>query len=141
MSLLPGRGVDLRLLLPGSHNDHPIVTVLQRCLYPHLDRNGTTVYEYQPSMMHAKTMLVDDRLVVVGSINLDYLSMEWLEEGSLVADDERFAAELERRWHVDLGRSRQRTGGRAPRAAPAAGPRAAPRAAPGVAGQPQQAPR
>jgi cardiolipin synthase len=135
MSLLPGRGVDLRLLLPGSYNDHPIVTVLQRRLYPHLDRNGTTVYEYQPSMMHAKTMLVDDRLVVVGSINLDYLSMEWLEEGSLVADDERFAGELERRWHVDLGRSRQRTGARAPRAGPAAGRRAPPRPASGVAEQ------
>ena len=61
-------------------------------------------------MMHAKTMLLDDRLVVVGSINLDFLSMEWLDEGSLVVDDAGFAAELERRWELDLERSRQVAG-------------------------------
>ena len=83
------------------------MTFLQRRLYRRLGRIGASAYEYQPSMMHAKTMLVDDRLVVVGSINLDFLSMEWLEEGCLVADDRRFAAALERRWQVDLERSRQ----------------------------------
>src|SRR5512133_825241 len=61
--LLPRRGVELRLLLPGPHQDHPVVTLLQRRLYPRLERGGIAAYEYQPSMMHAKTMLVDDRLV------------------------------------------------------------------------------
>ncbi|WP_248353692.1 phospholipase D-like domain-containing protein [Anaeromyxobacter oryzae] len=111
--LLPRHGVDVRLLLPGPHQDHRTITFLQRRLYPRLERGGMSVYEYQPSMMHAKTMLVDDRLVVVGSINLDYLSMEWLEEGCLVVDDRTFAAELERRWHADLAHSRQVAGGRA----------------------------
>jgi cardiolipin synthase len=106
---LPRNGVDVRLLLPGSLNDHRSVTVLQRLHYPRLERCGVPVHEYQPSMMHAKTMLVDDRLVVVGSINLDFLSMEWLEEGSLVADCRRTAAELERRWHLDVSRSRLAT--------------------------------
>jgi cardiolipin synthase len=108
--LLPRHGVDVRLLLPGPHQDHRSVTFLQRRLYPRLGRGGLSVYEYQPSMMHAKTMLVDDRLVVVGSINLDFLSMEWLEEGCLVADDRAFAAELEQSWHADLARSRQVAG-------------------------------
>ncbi|MBF5042897.1 cardiolipin synthase B [Aggregicoccus sp. 17bor-14] len=103
------RGVELRLMLPGPYQDHPTVTFLQRRLYPRLERSGVRVYEYQPSMLHAKTMLVDDRLVVVGSINLDYLSMEYLEEGSLVVDDRAFAAEFARRWEVDLSRSKQRT--------------------------------
>ena len=88
------------------------MTFLQRRLYPRLERGGVSVYEYQPSMMHAKTMLVDDRLVIVGSINLDFLSMEWLEEGCLVVDDRPFAAELERRWGDDLSRSRQVAGPR-----------------------------
>jgi cardiolipin synthase len=70
------------------------------------------VYEYQPSMIHAKTMLVDDRLIVIGSMNLDFFSMNWLEEGSLVLDDRPFAAEFERRWRIDLARSRQVTGHR-----------------------------
>jgi cardiolipin synthase len=104
--LLPRRGVDLRLLLPGPHLDHAVVRFLQRRYYARLARGGAQVWEYQPSMMHAKTMLVDDRLVVVGSINLDFLSMEWLEEGCLVVDDPRFAAELERRWEADLGQAR-----------------------------------
>jgi cardiolipin synthase len=108
--LLASHGIDLRLLLPGPHQDHPTVTFFQRRLYGRLARSGARVYEYQPSMMHAKTMLVDDRLVIVGSINLDFLSMEWLEEGCLVVDDRRFAAQLEERWHVDMERSRQAAG-------------------------------
>jgi cardiolipin synthase len=108
--LLPRHGVDLRLLLPGPYQDHRTVTFLQRRHYPRLGRCGARVYEYQPSMMHAKTMLVDDRLVVVGSINMDFLSMDWLEEGCLVVDDRGFAAELEQRWHADIARSRQVVG-------------------------------
>ncbi len=117
--LLPRNGLDVRLLLPGPHQDHATVAFLQRRLYPRLGRSGMRVYEYQPSMMHSKTMLVDDRLVVVGSINLDFLSMQWLEEGCLVVDDRRFAADLERRWHEDLSRSTQVVG------SPADGQRAA----------------
>jgi cardiolipin synthase len=109
LTLLPARGVETRLLLPGPHQDHPIVTFLQRRHYRHMERRGLRVWEYQPSMMHAKTMLLDDRMVVVGSINLDFLSMEWLEEGCLVVDDRPFAAALEQRWLVDLSRSRQVT--------------------------------
>ncbi|WP_052517609.1 phospholipase D-like domain-containing protein [Archangium violaceum] len=105
----PARGVDLRLLLPGPYQDHPSVTFIQRRFYRHLERSGVKVYEYQPSMMHSKTMLVDDRLVVVGSINLDFLSMEYLDEGALVVDDRAFAADFEERWRVDMSRSRQVT--------------------------------
>jgi cardiolipin synthase len=118
--LLPRHGLDVRLLLPGPHQDHRTVTFVQRRLYRRLERAGMSVYEYQPSMMHSKTMLVDDRLVVVGSINLDFLSMEWLEEGCLVVDDRRFAAELERRWADDVARSRQVVGARPGGARPAA---------------------
>jgi cardiolipin synthase len=108
----PERGVEVRLLLPGPYQDHPGVTFVQRRLYPRLDRCGVKVYEYQPSMMHAKTMLIDDRLVIIGSMNLDFLSMNWLEEGCLVVDDRPFAAEFEERWRVDVARSRQVTGAR-----------------------------
>ena len=99
----------MRLLLPGPHQDHPTVTFLQRRLYPRLERSGVEVYEYQPSMMHAKTMLIDDRLSVVGSMNLDFLSMEWLEEGALVVDDRSFAKAFSERWQLDMARSRQVT--------------------------------
>ena len=52
------------------------------------------IWEYQPSMMHSKTVLADDRLVIVGSMNLDPLSLNLLEEGSLAVEDEK----LRRSW-------------------------------------------
>ena len=110
--LVPSRGVDVRIMLPGPHQDHRSVTFLQRRFYRRLEAGGIDVYEYQPSMMHAKTMLVDDRLVVVGSINFDFLSMEWLEEGCLVVDDFAFAAKLEERWHRDTALSHHVAGAR-----------------------------
>lgn len=104
-------GIDVRLLLPGPYQDHSTVTFAQRRLYPRLGESGVQVFEYQPSMMHAKTMLIDDRLSVVGSMNLDFLSMEWLEEGALVVDDRSFAKAFEERWQVDMARSRPMTAG------------------------------
>jgi cardiolipin synthase len=102
-------GIDVRLLLSGPYQDHPSITFAQRRFYPKLDRSGVRVYEYLPSMMHAKTMLIDDRLSVVGSMNLDFLSMEWLEEGALIVDDPRFADSFAQRWKRDMALSRQVT--------------------------------
>jgi cardiolipin synthase len=119
----PATGVEVRLLLPGPCLDHPTVRFIQRQFYPELDRSGVQVHEYQPSMMHAKTMLIDDRLVMVGSMNLDFLSMEWLEEGCLVVDDRPFAAAFEQLWQEDIARSRPMTGRRQARAEQAPSPR------------------
>jgi cardiolipin synthase len=52
--------------------------------------------------MHAKTMLVDDRLVLVGSINYDALSFNMLEEGSLVLQDGEAARRMEAFFLEDL---------------------------------------
>ncbi len=90
-------GIDLRLLLP-ARTDHRWVGALQRSTYRRLLNCGVRIFEYQPTMIHAKTMLVDHRLVVVGSTNLDPLSQHVLEEGSLVVDDVNVARALEQRW-------------------------------------------
>jgi cardiolipin synthase len=84
-------GVDVRVLAPGDKNDHTSITLAQRATYDTLMAAGVRIWEYQPSMMHAKTMLVDDRLVLVGSINYDPLSFNMLEEGSLVLQDDAAA--------------------------------------------------
>lgn len=97
-------GVDVRVLLPGPHIDHAVSRWAQRSTYGPLLAAGVRVFEYQPSMMHAKTLLVDDRLSVVGSINLDPLSLYWLEEGSLVVDDPEVNASLARQWARDQAR-------------------------------------
>jgi cardiolipin synthase len=56
-------------------------------------------------MMHAKTILVDDRWIAVGSTNMDALSFDRLEEGSLVAESSALAAHLERTLAADFRRS------------------------------------
>lgn len=94
-------GVDVRLLAPGKKSDSKTSFGAQHIEYDELLEHGVRVYEYQPSMMHAKTMLVDDELVLVGSINLDPLSLSKLEEAALVAHDRAFAAEVARSFEAD----------------------------------------
>nr|WP_240672655.1 phospholipase D-like domain-containing protein [Corallococcus coralloides] len=100
-------GVDVRVLAPGDKNDQRAITVLQRQTYDTLRAAGVRLWEYQPSMMHAKTMLVDDRLVLVGSINYDALSFNLLEEGSLVLEDVEAARQLEAIFLDDLTKARE----------------------------------
>lgn len=65
------RGVDVRVLTMGSKTDKPFVYYSARELYKNLLRQGIEIYEYQPSMMHGKTMLIDDSWVSIGSANFD----------------------------------------------------------------------
>lgn len=102
-------GVDVRVLGPGPVHDVPLIRASQRSTYERLLRAGVRIWEYQPSMMHAKTILVDDWLSVIGSTNLDPLSLNWLGEGSLVIDDQEVAAALERGWRDDFARSAEIT--------------------------------
>lgn len=100
-------GVDVRLLLPGKHIDRRFVRLAQQTCYPPLLEAGARIFEYAPSMMHAKTVLVDRRLALVGSVNLDPLSLYWLEEGSLVIDDAEVAQGLADQWALDLSHARE----------------------------------
>lgn len=95
-------GVDVRLLVPGPIHDQPSMREGQRSFYRRLLAAGVKIWEYQPSMMHSKTALVDDRLVIVGSMNLDPLSLNLLEEGSLAVDDPQAAAELAAAFERDV---------------------------------------
>lgn len=88
-------GVDVRVLVPGPVHDWRSIRAAQRNGYPELVKAGVQIFEYQPTMMHSKTMLVDDRLVVIGSTNLDPLSLRQMEEGSLLVDDPALARQLE----------------------------------------------
>jgi cardiolipin synthase len=102
-------GVDVRVLAPGPVHDVPPVRAGQRATYEKLLEAGVRIFEYRPSMMHAKTILVDDRWVAIGSTNMDALSFDRLEEGSLVAESAALASHLERRLRADFGRSEEIT--------------------------------
>jgi cardiolipin synthase len=99
-------GVDVRLLAPGKKSDSKTSFGMQHVEYDSLIESGVRVWEYQPSMMHAKTMVVDDELSVVASINLDPLSLTKLEEVALVVQDKGFAAQLTQTFEADCTHSR-----------------------------------
>jgi len=95
-------GVDVRILAPGPVHDWPSIRAAQRATYEPLLEAGVRIWEYQPSMMHAKTILVDDRLVMVGSTNLDWLSLRQMEENAVLVDDPVLAGQLARSFLEDL---------------------------------------
>ncbi len=68
------RGVDVRLITPGIP-DQKTIYRLTRSYYPTLIEGGVKVYEYAPGFVHAKTLVCDDRIALVGTINMDFRSL------------------------------------------------------------------
>lgn len=100
------QGADVRVLAPGSHHDVKVVHAGQRRTYARLLAGGVRIFEYAPSMMHAKTLVVDD-VAVVGSTNMDSQSLSFLWEASVVAQAPPLAERLARRFFADLERSNE----------------------------------
>jgi cardiolipin synthase A/B len=100
-------GVDVRILVPGNHTDAVPVQAAGRSYYEELLAAGVRIFEYQPAMMHAKTVVVDGAWSVVGSANLDERSMELNEENVLGISDRDFACAVEKGVEADLERSRE----------------------------------
>lgn len=68
------RGVDVRIIMPGIA-DKKVVFRLSRSYYRQLIEAGVKIYEYTPGFVHAKGCICDDKLAVLGSVNLDYRSL------------------------------------------------------------------
>ena len=110
------RGVRVDLLLPGPHADKRACQLASEAAYDRLTSCGVRVWNFQPSMMHAKIMIVDGIAAAVGSSNFNRRSLDHDEEVVLVALDESvagllaadFDADLERSEEIDLTRWRQR---------------------------------
>jgi cardiolipin synthase A/B len=98
-------GVDVRILVPGNHTDAVPVQAAGRSYYEELLASGVRIFEYQPAMLHAKTVVVDGAWSVVGSANLDERSMELNEENVLGIADRDFARAVEEGVAADLERS------------------------------------
>jgi len=95
-------GVDVRLLVPGA-TDIPLLRPVTRSGYRALLEAGIRVFEWNGSMLHAKTAVMDDRWARVGSTNLNVAS--WLGNCELdaVIEDASFASEMARMYEEDLG--------------------------------------
>jgi cardiolipin synthase len=100
------RGVFVQLLLPRRSN-HPFVFQAGRSFYEGLLEAGVQIYEYGPGMIHAKTMVVDGTVALVGSANMDLRSFRLNFEVHAVVRDEVTAAELLRCFDRDLAVSAQ----------------------------------
>jgi len=101
-------GVDVRVLVP-SRNDHPWVSLLARRYYRRLLTNGVRIWEWQGEMMHAKTSVVDGRLVRVGSTDFNPLGVAINYELDAVIEDVTLGAEAEQMFLADLDGSREVT--------------------------------
>jgi cardiolipin synthase len=100
-------GVDVRILVPGNHTDAVPVQYAGRGYYEELLEAGVRIFEYQVSMMHAKTVVVDDAWVLVGSANMDERSMEINEENLLGIGESEFARSTAEGMERDFDRSRE----------------------------------
>ncbi|MCU1350457.1 MAG: phospholipase D/Transphosphatidylase [Acidobacteria bacterium] len=101
------RGVDVRVIVPGEFTDVPIVRQASRWHYEQLLRHGIRIFEYQPTMMHAKTMVVDGVWLTVGSSNFDDRSFRLNDEVNVNVHGEDVAARAEAMFHEDLARSEE----------------------------------
>lgn len=100
-------GVDVRILLPNQHTDAAVVRYAGHKYFEELLAAGVKIYEYQPTMMHAKQMVVDGAWSVVGSANLDVRSKELNQENVLGILDDQFARQLEATFLADLRQARE----------------------------------
>ena len=97
------RGVDVRLIVPSDqHNDVPATKAAGRAGYGPLLEGGVKIFEYEPTMFHPKTMVVDGIFSTVGSANFDERSFHLNEEVNLFVYDQGFAAEMRERYERDL---------------------------------------
>jgi cardiolipin synthase A/B len=95
------RGVDVRVLLPGK-TDVPLVRHAGHGYFADLLVRGVRVFEYGQAILHAKTLVVDGRVSVVGSTNLDFRSFVFNAECNLVILDPETGQAMERAFVGDL---------------------------------------
>jgi cardiolipin synthase A/B len=101
------RGARVRLLLP-SRSDVPLMALATQSLYRTLLASGVEVFEYEPQVLHAKSLVLDG-VVYTGSSNLDPRSLRLNFELMLRIEDAALAAQAAAQFEQDLSRSRRVT--------------------------------
>jgi cardiolipin synthase A/B len=99
------RGVDVEVLLPGTNADQRFVQLAAEAQFEKLLDAGVRVWSYQPTMVHAKVVLVDDLVACVGSANFDRRSMKLNHEVEVVVLDPDVVAVLDRHFDEDVANS------------------------------------
>lgn len=87
------RGVHLEIIVPGEHTDMPLARLVSMGALKKLHNKGAQIYEYQPTMMHGKMLIIDSHLTIAGSGNLDQRSFFINDENNLHVLNTKFAKE------------------------------------------------
>lgn len=100
------RGIDTHLILPARNNSR-IVACASRAYYGELLHAGVRIHEFVGGLLHAKTLVVDRGVVMVGSANLDRRSFHLNYENNIVLSDPSLAAELRQRQQEYIESARE----------------------------------
>lgn len=95
------RGVDVRVMVSGQRNDNWLARHNSIRHYGSLLRGGIRLLEYNRSMLHQKTMVVDGVWTTVGTTNFDSRSFAHNEESNVCVHDPAIAAAMERQFEID----------------------------------------
>jgi cardiolipin synthase len=104
------RGVDVKVVVPATNaTDSPIVQHASHHIFGTLLSRGVKVYEYQPTLLHQKVIIVDGVWSCVGSTNFDDRSFQLNDEISMGMLDPGVASQLRAAFLADLQQAKQRT--------------------------------
>ena len=103
------RGVKIEIIVPGKKIDQKLVRAASKRHWPELLNAGIKIYEYEPTMVHVKLIVVDDVFASVGSGNFDNRSIRLNDEANLDVLDRQFAAEQTRFFEMDKRQSHEVT--------------------------------
>lgn len=106
------RGVRVEILLPGPHTDKRVCRLAGQHFYEDLTACGVKIFQYQPTMMHAKVITVDHVAALIGSTNFNRRSLDHDEEVMLAVLDQDFTATLDEHFDQDVTVSDQIRPGR-----------------------------
>jgi cardiolipin synthase A/B len=96
------RGVDVKIMVAGIHNDMRISRYASTHCYGKLLEAGIEIYEYHRTMLHQKTMVADSTWSTIGTTNFDNRSFALHEESNICTYDRRIAEQLESIFQEDL---------------------------------------
>jgi cardiolipin synthase len=98
------RGIDLKLVLP-QKNDQKLVRMASRSYYSELLKSGVKIYEFEPKILHAKLITIDDNFTLIGSGNMDIRSFRLNFEITLLIQDQEVTYQAQQLFNNDLEKS------------------------------------
>lgn len=107
LGMMVKRGVAVHLMVPGKHTDSPFVRRAGCHLYADLLAAGVRLYEFEPTLIHQKIVIVDEIWSHIGSTNFDSRSLSLNEEVGIGIRDAAIAKQLKAAFEADLRRSRE----------------------------------